>query len=126
MCCRSSHVNIAADVIACWIATMYSNTKPFRPLHSLEKNCSIAAIKRNRLIMRNGVLADDTEAVHRRRRQHRSTATRIAADVVLVLWTRMKFCPAEMTCQPRLPVEVEAAVVAPNIATSRPGFLGWK
>jgi len=65
--------------------------------------------------MRNSVLADDTEAVRRRRRQHRSTATRIAAEVVLVLWTRMKFCPIEIAaCQPRLPVEVEAAVVTPQ------------
>ena len=64
--------------------------------------------------MRNSVLADDIEAVHRRRRQHRSTATRIAADAVLVLWTGMEFCPVEMTCQPRLPVEVEAAVVVPQ------------
>jgi len=62
--------------------------------------------------MRNSVVADNTEAVQRRRKQHRSTATRIAADVVLVWWTRMKFGPVEIAAgQPRLSVEVEAAVV---------------
>jgi len=40
-------------------------------------------------------------SLHRHRRQHRSTATRIAADVMHVLWTRMKFCPVEITARQR-------------------------
>ena len=128
-----TRLNVLEDTVCATAAAMSTLQKMF--------NCSMLDVDRNNVQQHEAVsstpLAREepqysrhlTESVnnekHRSRRRHRSrsssqetapsTATRIAADVVVVLWTRMEFCPVEIAaCQPRLPVEVEAAVVAPQ------------